>query len=158
LIFPNPKTGLENNSMKKAQAFDVPSTCFKIERVAGNSLIVAEDLIVILHPDPLLSVSFLKGLKFEDGIAELNQADVDTWETAWGGEVGRLETAGGVNQQFERHDGKPGDTIRILKQKDALPPVVYYNPKTKLRDPLLIKLRLNIGAAKDAETGTHKKP
>lgn len=148
LIFPNPHTGLENNRVKKAQAFDVPSTCFMIERLEGSSVKVAEELIVIVHPDSLLSVAFLNGLKFEDGAAELNQADVAKWETAWGGEVGRLETAGSVNQRFARHDGQPGDSTRILKQKDPLPQVVYYNPKISLRDPLLVKLRLTIGAAK----------
>jgi hypothetical protein len=140
LVFPTLRTRMGNNEVFPGRVIEIPDQgdrppCFTLE--PGRSDEVAEVLTIIVSPAPLKDVAIGR-----DPL-KLNGADVTRWENEWGAAPGRLELEGGAGRGWTNEEKDAGaDGGRLLKQEDARPQTLYYNPRAKPGMPVLVKLEL----------------
>jgi hypothetical protein len=103
---------------------------------------VAEVVSVLISPSPL------EGIEITDKAQKLSEVQVSKWEKSWGGRVGLLELEAGAGKAWSKEEKEAGsDVTRILKPDAPAPQAIYYQPNTKLSDPILVKVRLRYGSA-----------
>jgi len=145
LIFPTTRTLGGNNQVNVGKIIELPSQddrppYFTVKRSRADQ--VAEVVSVLISPSPL------EGIEITDKAQKLSEIQVSKWEKAWGGRVGLLELEAGAGNPWSREEKEAGsDTTKVLKQDAPAPQAIYYQPNTKLSDPILVKVRLRYGSA-----------
>jgi Domain of unknown function (DUF4384) len=145
LIFPTTRTLGGNNQVTVGKIIELPSQddrppYFTVKRSRADQ--VAEVVSVLISPSPL------EGIEITDKAQKLSEIQVSKWEKSWGGRVGLLELEAGAGKPWSREEKEAGsDTTKVLKQDAPAPQAIYYQPNTKLSDPILVKVRLRYGSA-----------
>jgi len=136
LIFPTTRTSGGNNEVSIGRLLEIPAQddsppffTMKKSRPAH----VAEVLSVLVTPTPLEEV------QISDKAQKLTDAQVASWEKAWGTSVGHLEMATtGQTWTKEEKDA----TTRALTASAPAPQLLFYRPSVKPTEPMYVKLRL----------------
>ncbi len=103
---------------------------------------VAEVLSVLITPAPLA------GIEITEKAQKLSEIQVSNWEKSWGGRVGLLELEAGAGRPWSKEEKEAGsDVTRALRPNAPAPQDIYYQPNTKLSDPILVKVRLRYGSS-----------
>jgi hypothetical protein len=136
LIFPTTRTSGGNNQVSVGRLLEIPAQddsppFFTMKKSRPDH--VAEVLSVIVTPSPLEEV------QITDKAQKLSDAQVASWEKAWGTSVGHLEmsTAGQAWTKEEKDA-----TTRALTASAPAPQLLFYRPSAKPNDPMFVKLRL----------------
>jgi hypothetical protein len=136
LIFPTTRTSGGNNQVSVGKLLEIPAQddsppFFTMKKSRPDH--VAEVLSVIVTPSPLEEV------QITDKAQKLTDAQVASWEKAWGTSVGHLEmsTAGQAWTKEEKDA-----TTRALTASAPAPQLLFYRPSAKPNDPMFVKLRL----------------
>jgi hypothetical protein len=136
LIFPTTRTSGGDNQVAVGRLLEIPAQddsppFFTMKKSRPDH--VAEVLSVIVTPTPLEEV------QITDKAQKLTDAQVATWEKAWGTSVGRLEmSTTGQTWTKEEKDA----TTRALTASAPAPQLLFYRPSVKPSEPMFVKLRL----------------
>lgn len=136
LIFPTTRTSGGNNEVSVGRLLEIPAQddsppFFTMKKSRPDH--VAEVLSVLVTPTPLQEV------QITDKAQKLTDAQVASWEKAWGTSVGRLEmTTTGQTWTKEEKDA----TTRALTANAPAPQLLFYRPSVKSTEPMYVKLRL----------------
>ena len=136
LIFPTTRTAGGDNQVAVGRLLEIPAQddsppFFTMKKSRPDH--VAEVLSVIVTPTPLEEVHIT------DKAQKLTDAQVASWEKAWGTSVGHLEmSATGQTWTKEEKDA----TTRALTASAPAPQLLFYRPSIKSTDPMFVKLRL----------------
>src|SRR5262249_7272872 len=136
LIFPTTRTSGGDNQVAVGRLLEIPAQddsppFFTMKKSRPDH--VAEVLSVIVTPTPLNEV------QITDKAQKLTDAQVATWEKAWGTSVGRLEmSTTGQTWTKEEKDA----TTRALTASAPAPQLLFYRPSVKPTEPMFVKLRL----------------
>jgi hypothetical protein len=143
LIFPTTRTLAGNNQVTVGKIIELPAQddrppYLTVKRSRSDQ--VAEVLSILISPSPL------EGIEITDKAQKLSEAQVSTWEKSWGTRVGLLELEKGVGTAWSKEEKEAGaDIARTLKPDAPAPQAIYYQPKTKASEPILVKVRLRYG-------------
>src|ERR1051325_11913092 len=136
LIFPTTRTSGGNNQVSVGKLLEIPAQddsppFFTMKKSRPDH--VAEVLSVIVTPSPLEEV------QITDKAQKLTDAQVASWEKAWGTSVGHLEmsTTGQAWTKAEKDA-----TTRALTASAPAPQLLFYRPSLKSTEPMFVKLRL----------------
>jgi hypothetical protein len=136
LIFPTTRTSGGNNEVAVGRLLEIPAQddsppFFTMKKSRPDH--VAEVLSVLVTPTPLDAV------QITDKAQKLTDAQVASWEKAWGTSVGRLEmSTTGQTWTKEEKDA----TTRALTASAPAPQLLFYRPSVKPTEPMYVKLRL----------------
>jgi len=136
LIFPTTRTSGGNNEVAVGRLLEIPAQddsppFFTMKKSRPDH--VAEVLSVLVTPTPLEAV------QITDKAQKLTDAQVASWEKAWGTSVGRLEmSTTGQTWTKEEKDA----TTRALTASAPAPQLLFYRPSVKSTEPMYVKLRL----------------
>jgi len=136
LIFPTKRTSGGDNQVAIGRLLEIPAQddsppFFTMKKSRADH--VAEVLSVLVTPTPLEDV------QITDKALKLSDAQVATWEKAWGSSVGRLEmSTAGQAWTKEEKDAR----TRALTASAPPPQLLFYRPSLKPTDPMFVKLRL----------------
>ena len=136
LIFPTTRTSGGNNEVAVGKLLEIPAQedsppFFTMRKSRPDH--VAEVLSVLVTPTPLDQV------QITDKAQKLTDAQVASWEKAWGTSVGRLEmSTTGQTWTKEEKDA----TTRALTASAPAPQLLFYRPSVKPTEPMYVKLRL----------------
>jgi len=136
LIFPTTRTSGGNNEVAVGRLIEIPAQddsppFFTMKKSRPDH--VAEVLSVLVTPTPLEQV------QITDKAQKLADAQVASWEKAWGTSVGHLEmSATGQTWTKEEKDA----TTRALTASAPAPQLLFYRPSVKPTEPMYVKLRL----------------
>jgi hypothetical protein len=145
LIFPTTRTLGGNNQVKVGKIIELPAQddrppYFTVKRSRSDQ--VAEVLSVLISPTPLA------GIEITEKAQKLSEIQVSNWEKSWGGRVGLLELEAGAGRAWSKEEKEAGsDVARLLKPDAPAPQAIYFQPNTKLSDPILVKVRLRYGSS-----------
>jgi hypothetical protein len=145
LIFPTTRTLGGNNQVTVGKIIELPSQddrppYFTVKRSRADQ--VAEVVSVLISPSPL------EGIEITDKAQKLSDLQVSKWEKSWGGRVGLLELEAGAGKPWSKEEKEAGsDIAKVLKQDAPAPQAIYYQPNTKLSEPILVKVRLRYGSS-----------
>lgn len=145
LIFPTTRTLAGNNQVTVGKVIELPSQedrppYFTVKRSRSDQ--VAEVLSVLISPSPL------EGFVVTDKAQKLPETQVSQWEKSWGGRVGLLELEAGAGKAWSKEEKEAGsDVARLLKSNSPAPQVIYYQPNTRVSEPILVKVRLRYGSS-----------
>lgn len=137
LIFPTRRTNGGDNSVGIGRLVEIPAQddsppFFTMKKSRANH--VAEVLSVIVSPTKL------EGVQITDKALKLTDAQVASWEKAWGSSVGNLEmSTTGQTWTKEEKDAR----TRALTSSAPPPQLVFYRPSVKPTEPMFVKLKLN---------------
>lgn len=137
LIFPTKRTAGGDNQVAIGRLLEIPAQddsppFFTMKKSRADH--VAEVLSVLVTPTPL------EGVEITDKALKLTDAQVATWEKAWGSSVGRLEmTTAGQTWTKEEKDAR----TRALTATAPAPQLLFYRPSLKPTDSIFVKLRLS---------------
>ena len=143
LIFPTTRTLGGNNQVTVGKIIELPAQddrppYLTVKRSRADQ--VAEVLSVLISPSPL------EGIEITDKAQKLTENQVGQWEKSWGGQVGLLELENGTGKAWSKEEKEAGaDVARTLKPDAPAPQAIYYQPKTKASEPILVKVRLRYG-------------
>ncbi len=136
LIFPTTRTSGGNNEVAVGRLIEIPAQddsppFFTMKKSRPDH--VAEVLSVLVTPTPLEQV------QITDKAQKIADAQVASWEKAWGTSVGHLEmSATGQTWTKEEKDA----TTRALTASAPAPQLLFYRPSVKPTEPMYVKLRL----------------
>src|SRR5215510_12814400 len=136
LIFPTTRTAGGDNQVAVGRLLEIPAQddsppFFTMKKSRPDH--VAEVLSVLVTPTPLEAV------QITDKAQKLTDAQVASWEKAWGTSVGRLEmSTTGQTWTKEEKDA----TTRALTASAPAPQLLFYRPSVKPTEPMFVKLRL----------------
>jgi hypothetical protein len=136
LIFPTTRTSGGNNEVAVGRLIEIPAQddsppFFTMRKSRPDH--VAEVLSVLVTPTPL------EQMQITDKAQKLTDAQVASWEKAWGTSVGRLEmSTTGQTWTKEEKDA----TTRALTASAPAPQLLFYRPSVKPTEPMYVKLRL----------------
>ena len=136
LIFPTTRTSGGNNEVAVGRLLEIPAQTdsppfFTMKKSRPDH--VAEVLSVLVTPTPLDQV------QITDKAQKLTDAQVASWEKAWGTSVGHLEmSTTGQTWTKEEKDA----TTRALTASAPAPQLLFYRPSVKSTEPMYVKLRL----------------
>ncbi|HEX3253956.1 MAG TPA: hypothetical protein VHS05_31265 [Pyrinomonadaceae bacterium] len=136
LIFPTTRTSGGNNQVAIGRLLEIPAQddsppFFTMKKSRPDH--VAEVLSVIVAPTPLEEV------QISDKALKLTDAQVASWEKAWGTSVGHLEMST-TGQAWTREEKDA--TTRALTASAPAPQLLFYRPSIKSTEPMFVKLRL----------------
>lgn len=136
LIFPTTRTSGGNNQVAVGRLLEIPAQddsppFFTMKKSRPDH--VAEVLSVIVAPTPLEEV------QITDKAQKLADAQVASWEKAWGTSVGRLEMST-IGQTWTKEEKDA--TTRALTASAPAPQILFYRPSVKPTEPMFVKLRL----------------
>jgi hypothetical protein len=137
LIFPTTRTAGGDNQVAIGRLVEIPAQddnppFFTMRKSRPDH--VAEVVSVIVTPTKL------DGLQITDKALKLTDAQVASWEKAWGSTVGNLEmTTAGQTWSKEEKDAR----TRALTANAPPPQLVFYRPSVKPTEPMLVKLKLS---------------
>lgn len=137
LIFPTRRTNGGDNSVGIGRLVEIPAQddsppFFTMKKSRANH--VAEVLSVIVSPTKL------EGVEITEKALKLAEAQVASWEKAWGSSVGNLEmSTTGQTWTKEEKDAR----TRALTSSAPPPQLVFYRPSVKPTEPMFVKLKLN---------------
>ena len=140
LIFPTTRTLNGDNSVKVGKLIEIPAQddappYFKVKRSKSDQ--VAEVLSVLVTPIPLAD------FQITDKAQKLSQAQVTTWENQWSTQMGWLEMENGAGKAWTREEKEAGGAgSDVLNAHAPSPQVIYYRPKAKSTEPMLVKVHL----------------
>lgn len=143
LIFPTARTLGGRNEAAAGKLVELPAQAdsppyFTLTRSRADH--VGEVLSVIISPEPLA------GLQTAPGAQRLSAAQVAEWESAWGARVGYLEMERGAGRAWTREEKQAGaDATKTLTADAPGPQRLYYRPRAKPDEPLLVKVKLQYG-------------
>lgn len=136
LIFPTTRTAGGDNQVAVGRLLEIPAQddsppFFTMKKSRPDH--VAEVLSVIVAPTPLEEV------QITDKAQKLTDAQVASWEKAWGTSVGRLEMST-IGQTWTKEEKDA--TTRALTASAPAPQLLFYRPSVKPTEPMFVKLRL----------------
>ncbi len=136
LIFPTTRTSSGNNEVSVGRLLEIPAQddsppFFTMKKSRPDH--VAEVLSVLVTPSPLEEV------QITDKAQKLTDAQVASWEKAWGTSVGRLEMST-TGQTWTKEEKNA--TTRALTASAPAPQLLFYRPSVKSTEPMFVKLRL----------------
>ncbi|HKU73898.1 MAG TPA: hypothetical protein VJR02_08265 [Pyrinomonadaceae bacterium] len=137
LIFPTKRTNAGDNSVGIGRLVEIPAQddnppFFTMKKSRADH--VAEVLSVIVSPTKL------EGVEITDKALKLTEAQVASWEKAWGSSVGNLEmSTTGQTWSKEEKDAR----TRALTSSAPPPQLVFYRPSVKPTEPMFVKLKLS---------------
>ena len=137
LIFPTTRTNAGDNAVGIGRLVEIPAQddnppFFTMKKSRADH--VAEVLSVIVTPTKL------DGLEITDKALKLTDAQVASWEKAWGSSVGNLEmSTTGQTWTKEEKDAR----TRALTSSAPPPQLVFYRPSVKPTEPMFVKLKLS---------------
>ena len=136
LIFPTTRTSGGNNEVSVGRLLEIPAQddsppFFTMKKSRPDH--VAEVLSVLVTPTPLEQV------QITDKAQKLTDAQVTSWEKAWGTSVGRLEMSE-TGQTWTKEEKNA--TTRALTASAPAPQLLFYRPSVKPTEPMYVKLRL----------------
>jgi hypothetical protein len=136
LIFPTTRTSGGNNEVAVGRLLEIPAQddsppFFSMRKSRPDH--VAEVLSVLVTPTPLEEV------QITDKAQKLTDAQVASWEKAWGTSVGRLEMSE-TGQKGTKEEKNA--TTRALTASAPAPQLLFYRPSVKPTEPMYVKLRL----------------
>jgi hypothetical protein len=136
LIFPTTRTSGGNNEVAVGRLLEIPAQddsppFFSMRKSRPDH--VAEVLSVLVTPTPLEEV------QITDKAQKLTDAQVASWEKAWGTSVGRLEMSK-TGQTWTKEEKNA--TTRALTASAPAPQLLFYRPSVKPTEPMYVKLRL----------------
>jgi hypothetical protein len=137
LIFPTRRTAGGDNHVAIGRLVEIPAQddnppFFTMKKSRPDH--VAEVLSVIVTPTKL------DGIEITDKALKLTDAQVASWEKAWGSSVGNMEmTTAGQAWTKEEKDAR----TRALTASAPAPQLVFYRPSVKPTEPMLVKLKLS---------------
>jgi hypothetical protein len=136
LIFPTTRTSGGNNEVAVGRLLEIPAQddsppFFSMRKSRPDH--VAEVLSVLVTPTPLEEV------QITDKAQKLTDAQVASWEKAWGTSVGRLEMSE-TGQTWTKEEKNA--TTRALTASAPAPQLLFYRPSVKPTEPMYVKLRL----------------
>lgn len=147
LVFPTTRTLGGNNQVTVGKIVELPAQddsppFFTVRRSRSDH--VAEVLSVLVTPTPL------EGIVITDKAQKLSAAQVSNWEKSWGSQVGLLELEKGAGKAWskEEREAASADVTRALKPDAPAPQAIYYQPKTKSTEPILVRVRLGYGSSR----------
>ena len=137
LIFPTTRTAGGDNQVAIGRLVEIPAQddnppFFTMKKSRPDH--VAEVLSVIVTPTKL------DGIQITDKALKLTDAQVASWEKAWGSSVGNLEME--TTGQAWTKEEKDART-RALTASAPPPQLVFYRPSVKPTEPMLVKLKLS---------------
>ena len=136
MIFPTRRTNGGANSVGIGRLVEIPAQddnppFFTMKKSRPDH--VAEVLSVIVTPTKL------EGVQITDKALKLTDAQVASWEKAWGSSVGNLEmSTAGQTWSKEEKDAR----TRAITASAPPPQLVFYRPGVKPTEPMFVKLRL----------------
>jgi hypothetical protein len=136
LIFPTTRTSGGDNQVAIGRLIEIPAQddsppFFTMKKSRADH--VAEVLSVLVTPTPL------EEIQITDKALKLTDAQVASWEKAWGASVGHLEmSTAGQTWTREEKDAR----TRALTASAPPPQLVFYRPSLKPTEPMFVKLRL----------------
>jgi hypothetical protein len=136
LIFPTKRTSGGDNQVAIGRLLEIPAQddsppFFTMKKSRADH--VAEVISVLVTPTPL------EGVEITDKAPKLTDAQVASWEKAWGSSVGRLEMST-VGQAWTKEE--KDSRTRALTASAPPPQLLFYRPSAKPMDPMFVKLRL----------------
>ena len=137
LIFPTTRTSGGDNQVAIGRLIEIPAQddsppFFTMKKSRADH--VAEVLSVLVTPTPL------EGVQITDKALKLTDAQVASWEKAWGASVGHLEmSTTGQTWTKEEKDAR----TRALTSSAPPPQLIFYRPSLKPSEPMFVKLRLS---------------
>jgi len=136
LIFPTTRTSGGNNEVAVGRLIEIPAQddsppFFTMKKSRPDH--VAEVLSVLVTPTPLEQV------QITDKAQKLTDAQVASWEKAWGTSVGHLEMSA-TGQTWTKEEKNA--TTRALTASAPAPQLLFYRPSVKPTEPMYVKLRL----------------
>jgi hypothetical protein len=136
LVFPTTRTSGGNNEVAVGRLLEIPAQddsppFFSMRKSRPDH--VAEVLSVLVTPTPLEEV------QITDKAQKLTDAQVASWEKAWGTSVGRLEMSE-TGQTWTKEEKNA--TTRALTASAPAPQLLFYRPSVKPTEPMYVKLRL----------------
>jgi hypothetical protein len=136
LIFPTTRTSGGNNEVAVGRLLEIPAQddsppFFSMRKSRPDH--VAEVFSVLVTPTPLEEV------QITDKAQKLTDAQVASWEKAWGTSVGRLEMSE-TGQTWTKEEKNA--TTRALTASAPAPQLLFYRPSVKPTEPMYVKLRL----------------
>ena len=137
LIFPTKRTSGGDNQVAIGRLLEIPAQddsppFFTMKKSRADH--VAEVLSVLVMPTPL------EGVQITEKALKLTDAQVASWEKAWGSSVGRLEMST-VGQAWTKEE--KDSRTRALTASAPAPQLLFYRPSAKPTDPMFVKLRLS---------------
>jgi hypothetical protein len=140
LIFPTTRTLNGDNQVSVGKLAEIPAQedsppFFTIRKSRPDQ--VAEMLSVLVTPTPL------EGVQISEKAQKLTDAQVAKWEQSWSTSVGRLDMES-VGQAWTKEEKDAGGTnTRALTASAPPPQMLFYRPRAKSSDAMLVKLRLS---------------
>jgi len=137
LIFPTTRTSGGDNQVAIGRLIEIPAQddsppFFTMKKSRADH--VAEVLSVLVTSTPL------EGVQITDKALKLTDAQVASWEKAWGASVGHLEmSTTGQTWTKEEKDAR----TRALTSSAPPPQLIFYRPSLKPSEPMFVKLRLS---------------
>ncbi len=136
LIFPTTRTLNGDNRVLIGKLSEIPAQgdappYFTIRRSRLDQ--VAEVISVLVTPAPL------EGVAITDKAQKLTDEQVASWERQWSTSVGLLEMAT-AGQPWTKEEKEA--TTRALTVAAPAPQLLFYRPRLKSDEPMMVKLRL----------------
>lgn len=146
LIFPTTRTLNGDNSVRVGKLLEIPAQddappYFRVRRSRPDH--VAEVLTVFITPKPLEEV------QITDKALKLSDAQVASWEKQWSTMVGSIELENGAGASWTKEEKQAalGGSV-VLNAHAPAPQVVYYRPRAKVSEPIMVKVQLRYNSKK----------
>jgi hypothetical protein len=146
LVFPTTRARGGNNEVAAGRVTEIPSQddaipVFTLRRSRADQ--VGEQLSVIVTTEPI------PGIEIGPDPLRLSEADVQTWEKAWGTQVGRLELDGGAGEAWTAAEKAAGASGSAPLAPDApRPQAIFFRPNSKTGDGLFASVALKYQGAR----------
>ncbi|HLA10192.1 MAG TPA: hypothetical protein VJ023_06330 [Pyrinomonadaceae bacterium] len=140
LVFPTTRTLNGDNRVQIGKLIEIPAQedappYFRVRRSRPDH--VAEVLSVFVTPTPL------EGITIGDKAQKLSQDQVAVWEKQWSTQVGSIELEGGAGKRWTKEERQAASGgPQVLNASAPTPQTIYYRPKAKATEPLMVKVAL----------------
>jgi hypothetical protein len=129
LIFPSSTTPAGGNVVTAGRIIYLPADTdklpyFTIQRSRAEKAHVGERLTIIVSPTPLKARGKLIRIDDRTEVIQLDAAQAEEWERAWGGAVERRETKGQLVKAWTLAEKRAGEG-EGLGEDDPLPQMIY---------------------------------
>jgi hypothetical protein len=147
LIFPSSTTPAGGNVVTAGRIIYLPADSdklpyFTIQRSRADKAHVGERLTIIASPTPLKARGKLIKIDDRTEVIQLDAAQAEEWERAWGGPVERRETKGQLVKAWTLAEKRAGEG-ESLGEDDPLPQMIY-RVKPKAGTPAVAQVVVRI--------------
>ena len=139
LIFPTTRTLGGKNEVSAGKIIEIPGQddsppFFTLK--PSSSKQTGEVLSILVTPTPIAE------LQISDKAQKLSDEQVARFEKLWGANVGRLEMDHSATQAWTKEEKEAADGAHLLTANAPRPQTLFYRPRAKSNEPLLVKVEL----------------